>query len=152
LPQEEYPRVKTIRLPLIVTVLLAAAACSRGPATSVATAPGQALATQGDGEATAPHDPHAMTSIDAATGDLSGFANYAGGRAFAPPASHAGAAVAPTAALPTVPLDSATASVASADEQVGVQAAAPDAAPETSAIDLGQAGPSSVGAPAPARP
>jgi hypothetical protein len=61
-----------------------------------------------------------MTAIDVATGDLAGFATYAGGRTYAPPPSHTAGVPAATAALPSLPV----ASVAAADEAVGEQSSA----------------------------
>ena len=135
--------LKRISLVFAVPVLLAAAACHRQPGNASAAAPIQDATPEDQDRAS--HDPHAMTAIDAATGDLAGFANYAGGREDAPQASHASAAAA-TAALPSVPL----ASVASGDEQVGEQSSAvPAAAPWGVPASGSQAAPSNASAGSP---
>ena len=108
--------MKTTQLAFAALILLAAAGCHRRPGTgSAANALAQGGATEE--ESGSPHDPHAMTAIDVATGDLSGFATYAGGRAYAPPAGHTAGVPVATTALPTLPL----ASVATGDDQVGEQ-------------------------------
>jgi hypothetical protein len=117
--------LKSTQLAFAVLILLAAAGCHRQAGNASAA---NALA---DGGATQensgpPHDPHAMTAIDVATGDLAGFASYAGGRTYAPPASHTAGVPVATTTLPTLPL----ASVAAGDDQVGEQpSAVPGPAP-----------------------
>jgi hypothetical protein len=132
--------LKKVELSLVLLILLAAAACHRQPGNaSAANAPTQD-ATQNEGDSR--HDPHAMTTIDVATGDLSGFANYAGGRAWAPAISHAGTAPAATAALPV-------ASVASGDEPVADQSSAlPTLAPPPPPASSAQSSSGSAAGPA----
>jgi hypothetical protein len=117
------------QLAFAALILLAASGCHRQSGNaSAANALAQGSATQADSGS--PHDPHAMTAIDVATGDLAGFATYAGGRTYAPPAGHTAGVPVATTTLPTLPL----ASVAAGDEPVSEQpsavpAPAPSGAP-----------------------
>ena len=78
--------MKSTKLTVALLIMLAGVACHRQPGNADANAPVQVGATRDDSGS--PHDPHAMTAIDVATGDLAGFATYAGGRTYAPPAGH----------------------------------------------------------------
>ena len=77
---------------------LLAAGCHR-QAGQEATTPqnGQSAMLPDSGDQAGSHDPHAMTAIDVATGDLSGWDDYAGGRAV-PPAPRSAAATQPAEA------------------------------------------------------
>jgi hypothetical protein len=134
--------LKNVQLTAAMLALLVAAACHRQAGnTATATAPGQA-SLQDDGGSS--HDPHAMTAIDVATGDIAGFAQYAGGRTYAPPPSHtAGVPAVATAPLPTLPV----ATVAAGDEQ---PSALPLIVPPSIPANGGQTPPN--GAPGPPAP
>ena len=117
--------MKTFQFLVAVPILLAAAACHRQAGNASAADPSAPAADSlaaGHGETWAAHDAQAMTSIDVATGDLSGFAGYAGGRAFAPPALQASAASGASAAAPAMPTAVIDGSVAETDEGVSQQA------------------------------
>jgi hypothetical protein len=130
--------VKVTRPPFAILILLAAAACSRQPGKS---SPGDGLSedstviSDGYGRPSVSHDPRAMTSIDVATGDLSGFADYAGGRAIPPPADRAAPSQQAVAALPAQVVEGA---VAAAQDGVGelTNAAASPTTENTTAAQL----------------
>lgn len=96
--------------------LFAAAACHRSPHNLSAT--GEPLDVSSDtGVRESTHDPASMTAIDVATGDVAGYASYAGDRAVPVVASHYGQQPEATNQTSDVLEDS----VADADEAVGEQ-------------------------------
>ena len=122
--------MKIIRVTFAVLALLAATACNRSgqsvpPADSAA---GGALASTEDLDHQPAHDPHAMTAIDVATGDLSGWASYAGDQAIPLAVGRTYPAYGQPAAATEPASDPLEGSVAATDEKVD-ERTGPDASP-----------------------
>jgi hypothetical protein len=139
--------VKSAVAPFVILLLLAVAACGRqhGNGAGAGAAPDDAtVISEGYGRSTVDHDPRAMTTIDVATGDLSGLATYAAGRMVAPPAYRAASAGTTTLAMPLA--QEVGGSVAAA--QNGADALPSPAAPattENSAMDSDRASAAAAG-------
>jgi hypothetical protein len=118
----------THRMICLTAALLAIAGCHRPAQNPSAAASGEPLAVTDDpGLREGTHEPGAMTAIDVATGDLAGWSDYAGDRAVPAVAAHAYGA-AQSAAATNQTADMLEGSVATSDENVGVQPGAGAAA------------------------
>jgi hypothetical protein len=95
----EHRSLKIGILSLAAIALIVAGCHRQGSQASSALQNGEATIVTDTGGQTSTHDPHAMTSIDVATGDLAGWEDYAGGRAV-PPAPKSATAAQPAAASP----------------------------------------------------
>ncbi len=133
--------MKIARAPIAILILLVAAACGRQSAnSSQAAAPSDdsTVIIEGYGRPSVPHDPRAMTAIDVATGDLSGLADYAGGRAVPPQVDRPG-----QSAVAILPAQAADGSVAAAQDGATQQTSpATPATTENTAADSDRANPS----------
>ena len=128
--------MKSVGVPFVILVLLATVACGRQASGSAADGSDDStVMSEGDGRPSVPHDPRAMTAIDVATGDLSGLANYAGGRVLAPPAYRAA-----TSGQAVSSAQQAEGAIAAAQDGIGPQASpAAPATTENSAADVDRA-------------
>jgi hypothetical protein len=109
--------VKRAGTPFVILLLLAATACGKPGAAGGNGADDDAVITADGGRPSVEHDPRAMTAIDVATGDLSGFAHYAGGRAWAPQPNRAA-----SSGEPAVPAQETTNAVAAVPGDAGPSA------------------------------
>src|SRR5258708_34451947 len=111
--------VKIVRITFVVLVLLAAAACNRTGRSPPDLPTEGALAPSDDSSHQPAHDPRAMTAIDVATGDLSGWGSYAHDRAIPLAANHARAGNAQPGATTNLATQVLEAPVATPDGAAG---------------------------------